>query len=110
MRAIGAKTAWVSGKIEGRHNPIEPRFVLWGVEEAVKSFAALDRVRGVLDHVEQFGEFRPVASAGDMRIGEPGRQQPETVQAALFFMGCLVDGALRGVRPMGLIQSEVPLG
>ena len=69
--------AGFKGEASASSSACEPRFFLRLVAVAAERFAALDRVGDVLGHVAQFGECRPVASAGDMRIDEPGRHQPE---------------------------------
>ena len=86
MRTIGAKTARDFRAKQLGQQHLKPRFFLRLVAVAPERFAALDRVGDVLGHVAQFGEFRPVASAGDMRLDQPSRDQAEEVEAPLFFV------------------------
>src|SRR5208282_2360350 len=98
-----------SGKISISGNAVAPTGYsitsLLGRAVAAEGFAALDRVGDVLGHVAQFGEFREVASAGDMRVDEPGRHQPEAVSAARLFVRRLMGGPLLSNRRLGLTES-----
>src|SRR5208282_446014 len=88
---------------------LKPRLFLRLVAVAPERFAALDRVGDVLGHVAHFGEFRPVASAGDMRLDEPGRDQAEQVKAPLFFVRRLMCGPLLSKRRVSLSEGGVAL-
>ena len=79
MRATGAKTARDLGSKQLVQQGAKPCFFLRLVAIAAERFATLDRVGDGLGHVAQFGEFRKVASAGDMRVNEPGGHEPEAV-------------------------------
>ncbi len=110
MRAIGAKTARDLRPKQLFQQRLEPRLLLRLVAVAAEGFAALDRVGDVLGHVAHFGECRPVASAGDMRVDEPGRDQAKEVEAPLFVMRRLMGGPLLSNRRLCLSQGGVALG
>ena len=110
MRTIGAKTAQDLRAKQLFQQRLKPRLFLRLVAVAAERFAALDRVGDVLGHVAHFGEFRPVASAGDMRLDQPGRDQPEEVEAPLFFVRRLMGGPLLSNRRLRLIEGGGELG
>ena len=111
MRTIGAKTARdLRDDSSAASEHLKPRLFLRLVAVAAERFAALDRVGDVLGHVAQFGEFRSVASAGDMRVDQPGRDQAEEVEAPLFFVRRLMGGPLLSNRRLRLIAGGDRVG
>ena len=102
--------AGFQGRSSASSEHLKPRFFLRLVAVAAERFAALDRVGDVLGHVAQFSEFRPVASAGDMRLDQPGRHQAEEVEAPLFFVRRLMERPAPEQSPPRLIEGGVALG
>ena len=64
--------------------------------ESRGQIAALDGVGGVLGHVEQLGEFRPVGAAGEEGVDQRRGDDAEQVEALLFLEGLVVSGLLLG--------------
>ena len=64
------------------------------VTKSREQIAAFDGVGGVLGHLEQFGEFRPVGAAGEEGVDKRSRDYAETLQALLFLEGLVVSGLL----------------
>jgi len=77
---------------------------------APEDFAALDGVGDVLGHVAHFGERRPFGATGDMRVDEPGGDQPEEVEPLLFIAGGLVSGPFLSKRLLRLSERRVAFG
>ncbi len=109
MRTIGAKKAHELRAKQHFQQRAKSFFFIRLVAVAAERFATLDRVGDVLGHVAQLGEFRQTASAGDMRVDEPSRHQPEAVYAARFFVRRLMGGSLLSNRLLRLIEGGVAL-
>jgi len=94
MMKRGANASWKVRASAGRRQGRKVCRFFRLVTKSREQIAAFDGVGGVLGHIEQFGEFRPVGAAGEEGVDQGRRDDAEPMQALPFPEGFVVSGLL----------------